>query len=112
MITGIRIRAENLSNPKPGEGQVRGLALSFWGPSGSDTGTAKDGAPGRGGVEALLFQNGARGLLGTNPESRRIDFRVKWASASCCGVNLAVAGFGVGLGGAVLFPRAFELCNF
>jgi hypothetical protein len=41
-----------------------------------------------------------------------MDVRVAKAQASCCGVNLAVAGFGVGLGGAVLFPRAFELCNF
>jgi hypothetical protein len=40
-----------------------------------------------------------------NPESIRIDVRVAWEFATCYGVNLAVAGLGVGPGYTPFFSR-------
>ncbi len=43
---------------------------------------------------AELLQNGNPGYLWVKPESNAVDFRLTAAHASCCGVNLAFAGFG------------------
>jgi hypothetical protein len=51
---------------------------------------------GPGAEEGVWFQNGTAQYFGVNPGGIWIDFSGKESEASCCGVNLAVYGFGVG----------------
>jgi hypothetical protein len=48
-----------------------------------------------GGVKVVLFQNGPGRYFRVGPESNCIDVGLAEDQASCCGVNLAFAGFGV-----------------
>jgi hypothetical protein len=45
---------------------------------------------------AMLSQNGTGQYFRVEPRPKRIDFRGARVSATCCGVNLPSAGFGVG----------------
>ena len=55
-------------------------------------------------------RNGTTGYFGVNREPNRVDERWAGAEASCCGVNLAVAGLGVR--GCGIFSAGCEPCPF
>jgi hypothetical protein len=56
-------------------------------------------------VRSRCFKTGKEQYFGVNRKSNCIDLWMGWESATCCGVNLAFAGFRVDL---LFFFAIFE----